>query len=263
MKLAARVEGIGLLGPGLNGWPASLALLAGHAPYQTQKTVLPAPALLPAAERRRSCTIVKLALAVGVEALAAAGVQAHGVPAVFAASGGDGENCHLICEMLASNDRRLSPTRFHNSVHNVAAGYWHIATGAMSASTLVCAYDGSFSAGLIEALTQCVVDNTRVLLFAYDAAYPPPLHGARPIADALGIALLLAPAASTLGMAAVTAEVSEEPVTQFEDAALEHLRTGIPAARGLPLLRALALKQGGRVVLEYLDNLQLALDCTP
>ena len=47
---------------------------------------------------------------------------------VFTSSGGDGDNCHAICETLATTDRLISPTRFHNSVHNAPAGYWSIAT---------------------------------------------------------------------------------------------------------------------------------------
>jgi len=93
--------------------------------------------------------------------------------------------------MLASDDRLISPTRFHNSVHNVAAGYWGIATGAMSTSSVLSAFDASFGAGLLEALAQVVVDDTRTVLLACDTAYPEPLYSARPIPDAFGIALVL------------------------------------------------------------------------
>src|ERR1035437_11049086 len=123
---------MGLLGPGLTDWLTSQAVLSGQQPYQPHKPVLPSPALLPAAERRRSSAIVKLTLAAGLEAIKAAGLDAASLPSVFSASGGDGETCHVICEMLASDDRQISPTRFHNSVHHVAAGYWSIATGAMT-----------------------------------------------------------------------------------------------------------------------------------
>jgi len=86
--------------------------------------------------------------------------------------------------MLASDDRQISPTRFHNSVHNAAAGYWSIATGAMTSSSVLCAFDACFGAGLLEALTQVVVDDTRSVLLACDTAYPEPLHSVRPIPDA-------------------------------------------------------------------------------
>jgi hypothetical protein len=43
------------------------------------------------------------------------------------------------------------------------------------------------------------------------------------------------------------------------DAGLEQLRQTIPAARSLPLLQLLASGQPGQVVLEYLDDCQLAV----
>jgi hypothetical protein len=257
--LSAYIEGIGLLGPGLAGWPAAQAVLSGREPYQPGKTVLPSPALLPAAERRRSGAIVKLALATGLEAIAAAGLDAARLPSVFSASGGDGENCHIICEMLASNDRQISPTRFHNSVHNVAAGYWSIATGAMSTSSVLCAFDASFGAGLLEAISQVVVDDTRTVLLACDTAYPEPLHSARPIPDAFGIALVLAPQRSPQALAQITVGLTDAGADRLDDAMLEDLRMAIPAARSLPLLRAIARRQDRPLVLDYLDSTRLAV----
>ncbi|MDD7808015.1 3-oxoacyl-ACP synthase, partial [Ralstonia solanacearum] len=51
-RLSAFIEGVGLLGPGLNQWPQAAALLTGQAPYVPERTALPPPAGLPAAERR-------------------------------------------------------------------------------------------------------------------------------------------------------------------------------------------------------------------
>jgi hypothetical protein len=53
--LSAYIDGIGLLGPGLQDWPSARAMLAGEAAWRFEKTVLPAPASLPPAEpcRRR------------------------------------------------------------------------------------------------------------------------------------------------------------------------------------------------------------------
>lgn len=263
MTLTAYIEGIGLLGPGLTDWLTGQAVLSGQQPYQSHKTVLPSPALLPAAERRRSGAIVKLTLATGLEAIKAAGLDAATLPSVFSSSGGDGESCHIICEMLASSDRQISPTRFHNSVHNVAAGYWSIATGAMTTSSVLSAFDASFGAGLLEALTQVVVDDTRTVLLACDTVYPEPLYSARPIPDAFGIALVLAPQRSAKSLAQITVSLTDASADQLDDAALEHLRIAIPTARGLPLLRAIALRQDKHVVLDYLDGTRLAVAIAP
>ena len=113
---------------------------------------------------------------------------------VFTSSSGDPVNCHALCEALAAPGRLMSPTRFTNSVHNATAGYWHIATQSRAASTSLCGFDASFAAGLLEAAVQCVSGGEPVLLVASDIAYPEPLHALRPTSDALGLALLLAPA---------------------------------------------------------------------
>ena len=262
-NLTAYVEGIGLLGPGLSDWPGGRAVLDGSQPYQPGKTILPTPALLPAAERRRSGALIKLTLATGLEAIKHAGLQASALPSVFSSSGGDGENCHAICEVLASDDRQISPTRFHNSVHNTASGYWSIATGAMTTSSVLSAFDASFGAGLLEAVTQCVVENTRLVLLTCDTAYPEPLRAVRPIPDAFGIALVLAPQRSAQTLAQITVSLTDADADTLDDAVLETLRIAIPAARGLPLLRAIALRQDQRVVLDYLDSTCLAVVVAP
>ncbi len=261
--LAAYIQGIGLLGPGLSNWSAGRAVLSSQQPYQPQKTVLPVPTILPAAERRRCGAIVKLTLATGLEAIAAAGLNAATLPTVFAASGGDGDTCHAICETLASAERHISPTRFHNSVHNAAAGYWSIATHAMAASSVLCAFDASFCAGLLEAVTQATVDNTCTVLLACDTPYPEPLQGARPLPDALGIALVLAPLPNPKALAKITISLTHAAADRLDDAALEGLRIAIPAARGLPLLRALALRHDKQVILDYLGNTRLAVAIVP
>jgi hypothetical protein len=266
MTLTATVEGIGLLGPGFANWLDGHAVLSGQRPYSPQKTLLPSPAILPAAERRRCGAIVKLSLATGLEAIAAAGLDAATLPTVFSASGADGETCHTICETLATADRHISPTRFHNSVHNAAAGYWSIATHAMAASSVLSAYDASFCAGLLEAVTQVAADNTRTVLLACDTPYPEPLQGARPLPDAFGIALVLAPqhsATSAKALAKITLNLTADSADRLDDAALETLRIAIPAARGLPLLRMISLRREKRVVLDYLDNTRLAVTVTP
>ena len=260
MSLPARVLGVGLVGPGLAGWRESRAVLAGEAPYAPAPTAIPSPEALPATERRRAGKSVKLALAAGLAACADANREPRGLAAVFASSTGDGDNQHAICEALALTDREISPTRFHNSVHNAPAGYWGIATGAMAPSDSLCAFDASFAAGLVEAMGRLAADPAReVVVAAYDAPYPEPLKATRPIADAFGVALVLGPAGRGEG-AVVAATFTRAAPTRMPEPALEAVRRGIPAARALPLLQLLATRRSGRVVLEYLDGLALAIE---
>jgi hypothetical protein len=259
MKLSAYLGGIGILGPGLDNWPAAAAVLSGQRAYEPQPTVLPMPAVLAAAERRRSGRVVKLALAVGLEATSRAAADPAQLASVFSSSGGDGHNCHELCQALALEGREISPTRFANSVHNAAAGYWSIGTGAMAESNVLCAFDASFTAGLLETLTQVAVDGAPVLLVAYDAEYPQPLHANRPIPDAFGVAMVLTPERGAGSLARLDASLTDEVYERLADPALEALRCAIPAARCLPLLLRLAASQSGRAILEYLDVARVAV----
>jgi len=263
MTLAATVEGVGLVGPGLAGWSASRALLARPGAYCASPTAIPIPDALPATERRRSGKTVRLALAAGLEAARMAGRDPSVLAAIFASSGGENENCHAICEALAGDDRLISPTRFHNSVHNAAAGYWGIATAAMVPSDAVAAFDASFAAGLLEALVRLASDPAQpALLIAYDTPYPEPLHTARPIADSFAVALVLTAQGAKAGPR-IEARLEERAADTLDDASLEAVRRGIPAARALPLLRVLALEAPAEVALEYLDGGSLCVRVRP
>jgi hypothetical protein len=263
MKLGAYIGGLGVLGPGLSNWSETAAVLTGRQAYQPAPTVLALPAILPAAERRRTGRVVKLALGVALQATSQAGENPGGLASVFSSSGADGHNCHEICQALSLAGREISPTRFANSVHNAAAGYWSIATGAMAESNVLCAFDASFGAGLLEALAQVVVDQLPVLLVAYDSEYPPPLHAKRPIPDGFGVAMLLTPQKRANSLARVQAALTDSNHERCTDAALETLRTAFPAARSLPMLRLLAEQRGGKAVLEYLDIARLEVQVEP
>ena len=64
-------------------------------------------------------------------------------------------------------------------------------------------------------------------------------------------------------LAQISVSFTDARADTLDDSALENLRLSIPAARGLPLLRAIASKQNQRVVLDYLDSTRLAVAITP
>ncbi len=254
--LIAWVEGIGVRGPGLGGWIATRDVLARDARHESAATVLVPPPLLPSAERRRVGKGVKVALEVGFEAVAQSGRDAATLASVFASSSGDGDNCDAICRALAT-DRMISPTRFHNSVHNAPSGYWGIAAQAHAASTSLCAFDASFAAGLIDAVAQLAGGANAVLLVAYDAPYPEPLFTQRPTPDAFGVALVLAREASAnaivrIEIAAAAADIKHQ--TRMFDATLESCRVSVPAARALPVLAAIARLTSTVIVDDGIDD---------
>ncbi len=193
------VLGIGVLGPGMTDWPTAAAALREPSSWQAVRTVVPSPQRLPANERRRAAEVVKAALAVADQAVVMAGVDPAQLATVFTSATGDPANCHALCEALATPARLVSPTRFTNSVHNAGAGYWHIATQGLRASTSIAGLDASFGAGLLEAAVQCQASGAPVLLVASDVVYPEPLHALRPLTDVFAVALVLAPASTLRG----------------------------------------------------------------
>jgi hypothetical protein len=257
--MTVNVIGVGLLGPALPDWPTAQTFLREPAAWQRQATVIPAPNRLPAAERRRAGNVIKASIAVADEALAACGLPASALPTVFTSSTGDPLNCHLLCEALATVERMVSPTRFTNSVHNAAAGYWHIAAQSRQPSTSLAAFDASFAAGLLEAAVQVHSTNAAVLLVACDVPYPQPLHALRPVDDVMAVALVLAPASSNGRLLDIEMTHDDAPITRCADAAFEALRVGIPAARALPLLQALIADAASDLVLEGLPGSALSV----
>jgi len=190
----------------------------------------PAISLLPPAERRRCAPSVAWALAVAQEAVASAGLDAGALSVVFVSSDGDGDIVHRLCTALATPAAAVSPTDFHNSVHNAATGYWSIGAHSQAASTALCAYDGSFAAGLLEAACQIAIEKRPVLLMAVDLPYPPPLAPHRPVLHGLAVALVLEPGTG-LEISLEGSEPTPPPIGVFQ---------GNASAACLPLLAALA-----------------------
>lgn len=264
--LTCWIAGVAVIGPGLPGWEASEATLAGRAPWTPAEPNVPLPALLPPTERRRTSPAVRLALAAAAEATAAEPDRAA-LETVFACSNGDGQ---IIGGILAAlHDPAgvaLSPTQFHNSVHNAPAGYWHIAVGSTAPSVSLGGHDDSVAAGLLAAVTAVATRGCRVLLVAYDAPMGPPLDQARPTGAPFAMALVLRPRPEGEGLCAMLrldfrAEAAPAPPAPADP--LDALAGGNPAARALPLLRALAARRPAAILLPLLDDAHVALAVAP
>jgi hypothetical protein len=220
-----------VLAPGLEGWPASARVLSGESSFTPATVQRPVVSLLPAAERRRCALSVAWALAVAQEAVAHSGLEAGAFAVVFASSDGDGDIVHRLCTALAAPAAAVSPTDFHNSVHNAATGYWSIGAHSQAASTAICAYDGSFAAGLLEAACQLAIEKHPVLLVTVDLPYPPPLAPHRPVRHGFAAALALVPEGH---LEISLQEGAESPLPD----SLKSFE-GNAAAAALPLLAAL------------------------
>lgn len=257
------VKSVGLCAPGLDGWEVAEATLAGKAPYEKTDVVLKPLTMLPANERRRSVYSVRLALQVATEAVKNAGADAGRLQTVFASSLGDTDVMNKLCLTLKDSERAVSPTIFHNSVHNAPAGYWGIGTGAMSASTSVAGGDNSFAVGLTEAVAQVSITGEDTLFVAYDMVVPYPLSGGENFSDPFAVALILSFSPDEGNTAIrLSFDKQKEKTTTCRNDSIENLRLCNPAARSLPLLETLAAGDNRIVTIDYAEERSLALEIT-
>ena len=241
--LSAGIAGIGFWTRGLPSWEAARAyVIEGTRPENPPAR--PSPQLLAPNERRRAPETVAVALEVALAACAAAGHDPSTLSSVFASTHGDLAITDYMCETLASEPRTVSPTRFHNSVHNAAAGYWTIGTGAMAPATAISAYDASFGQGLLEALAQLATGTNAVLLVGYDSSATGPLARVSRSQGLLGGALLLV-ADALPGMPRLQAQLqASQASAESGEGKLAQLAAGNAMLPMLPLFEALALRRG-------------------
>lgn len=234
------VNGVGLWSPQLGDFPALRRWLAGTpGPAPGAK---PLAATLPANERRRAPESVLLAVEVAGQAVAMSGYDASALACVFGSAFGDQAITDYMCETLARAPTELSPTRFHNSVHNAPAGYWTIATACHAPSSAVCAYRDTLGAGLLESAMQVLADGQPVLFVCADVAGIGALADMTGSTQAFGCALVLSPIASPQTVATLALRVSEDTAAPSMPPALPSawLDANATAAAALPLLSLLA-----------------------
>ena len=229
------LAGIGAFGPGFENWAGLRDALADQTLNDAQM-VSPKPAVIPPRERRRAPLLVRLAVEVAGQACADAGIEASAAASVFASGMGDMTITDYMCRTLASDDKQLSPTRFHNSVHNAAAGYWSISTKCVEAANSVSGFRLTATAGLLEAAAQCAFEKRPVLLVAFDVPGPTPIDAMNHITAPFGAALMLTPDAGTHELD-MTIEAGSGQWPKLDGARLQALYDSNPAARLLALLQ--------------------------
>ena len=246
MSTLAHVAGIGFWTAGLPSWRAARAFARGEAGPVDGAPARPQPQLLAPNERRRAPDSVAVALEVALAACADAGRDPKTLPSVFASTHGDlGITDYMAATLAGGDPGAISPIRFHNSVHNAAAGYWTIGTGCTEATTAISAFDGSFAQGLVEALSQLAAGAEAVLVVGYDTQAVGPAATLWASQGLLGGALVLARAGSGPRLCASLGD--GEPAAA--DGALARRADGNAMAPMLPLFDALAAG-GGAVALK-------------
>ena len=258
--LRIHIEGIGFWAPSLPSWPIARAAFQGIGGPVEPPAKRPSPEIMAPAERRRAPDSVALALEVAAAAVRESGRDAATLPSIFTSAHGDLAVNDYMSSTLATQPTLISPTRFHNSVHNASAGYWTIATECRAASTALTAFGASFAAGLLEAATQCVADDRAVLLVAYDVQAVGALASVAKSDGLLAAAFVVAPGSGpplqpAFEATLVSGATAAEPLRSDAARAL----AGNAMADMLPFVEALALDARGSLDLPLSRTLALRL----
>ena len=252
------VDAVGVLAPGLPDWETAREILAARLTLVPSVLEVPPPECLAPAVRRRSSPTVRLAIAVAEQALRRTSLSPQDMAMVFSSYEAAGVITHQLCEVLAGS-REVSPTQFHNSVHNAPSGYYSIAMNAQYAASSICRGEWSFAAGLLNAAAQAVADQLPVLYVCYDSPLPSPMCEVMPVVEAMAIALVLTPNAGPDSL--VTWDLTIAPrrgARAWQDWAPSTWHANA-SARGFAALKSLVIPESGPVYLPLSPELDLAV----
>ncbi|MGS2718102.1 beta-ketoacyl synthase chain length factor [Eionea flava] len=243
-KLQCKIVGIGAWGGYFESWEALQAILqGGNLPDEKLKG--PKPSIIPSNERRRAPLPVRLAVESSWQATQSANISPEALTCVFVSGLGDTDLTDYMCKTLASDNKELSPTKFHNSVHNAAAGYWTISTNTMTAANSVAGYKHSVALAIFEAMVQCESENTPMLVTFYDSPASTMLKPLMLNRESFAFSLILFPASHDIDGTAVEATIDTNitawPKLNCNHEYIQSLYNDNPSARILCLA-------------EYLDN---------
>lgn len=255
------VVGLGAWSACFSGWPEfRRGVVAG----EWSDSAKLSPDAIPPRERRRAPQSVKMAVEVMSQACDMAGTGRASPAVVFSSAMGDMEIMDAMCSTLARDPAMVSPTKFHNSVHNAPIGYWSIATESHAPANAVAGHDHSAGLGLLEAAVQCAEEEQPVLFVCQEALAHGPLAAIRAVQQPLALALLLCPSGTAHNpFARIRLEVAQGgEASSNADKRLPLDFSDNPAAALLPLFFALAgVEPGGahRLALNGSSSLEIRI----
>lgn len=163
--------------------PNVASLLAGQA-GASEPAFAPPASLLTARLRRRASLVTRLCAEV-LEQCA----PAQPPRIVLTSAWGEIEITVGLLDAIVEG-RLLSPTAFHNSVHNAALGYLSIAADNQAPSVAIAAGDDGLAMGALEAVTAVVDDGRPCVFMAAEERVPAPFgDDASPPSVAMGWSL--------------------------------------------------------------------------
>jgi len=253
-SFSCNVIGLGAWGESFDSWQSLARLLKGNG-TDPEKVSGPKPQVIPANERRRAPLPVRLAVESSWQASQMAKTDPKELSCVFVSGFGDTQLTDYMCKVLAGESKELSPTKFHNSVHNAAAGYWTISTGCEQAANSVAAFENSVSMTLLEGMIQCIEEDKPILLTFFDAPVSHILTDIMGPGDSFSSSIVIVPESFShqsdyaKKITATLEQVScEWPALNVCSDAIKISYTNNPSARVFSLLELLADESGSKTI---------------
>ena len=256
-QMRAQLLSLGLTAPGLVNFASFKAMMqASETPEVSEPLEKYSPSFLPANERRRTTATIKLALKTAEEALFSyqttypdADSQ---IPVLFVCKDGDTMITARMCQAVSEEEPMISPTQFHNSVHNAPAGYWMIGQENQAPASAISVGENAIANGLLEAVLQSQSENKPVLMVIYDL----PIDESMPIKatekSKLPFAFAMVLDANKfdekLGLPIMNLSIS--PEADHIESVEQNFYQGVPAAEAYSLLKAIALYEPDKPLLE-------------
>lgn len=259
---SVELSGLGIWSENFSNWEQFCAASRGELVTGGDA---PQPTLIPARERRRAPLFVKMALDVMEQASLMAGIDRASLATVFASGMGDMQTTDYMCATLAAEPRTISPTKFHNSVHNAATGYWSIGTESHAPANAVSGYQDSGALALLESAIQVAEEDIPVLFTLQEMAPPTPFQSVYSGRQPLAISLLLTPPGSTdtpVGRISIQPVHGDHQVVQ-PDAVTDGRWDGNFAAMLMELLFAVSAGKEARLMLPASTSVGLAIHFAP
>ena len=150
----------------------------------------PRAELLPPMLRRRTSLMTRMAAEVAAQAIARAGFDAAAVAMIYGSVYGEIRTTLDLLEALLVADAPLSPTKFHNSVHNTAGGYVSISTKNRGGNAALTAGRSTLAMGLLECAGLLGSTPEPAVLVLAEESLPEPLADGRaygPLAAAFAL----------------------------------------------------------------------------
>lgn len=239
---AIYLRGVGLWTP---GFPNPGAWLRGEA---DPDVTTPEARILEGPLRRRASPLTKISVEVFDQVVRGSGADPKTVQTIWATAHGEHGTAIKLLKMMLRGEGKLSPTHFHNSVHNTSSAYTSIAHGNAAGSTTLTGGPELVSSAILEAFCHLDQGATEVVVVVGDEPLHEPFHRSDMQAP---LALSFCFGREAEGAVARLSDFrrNELPSTKLHDRL-----GGLYVSAGLQLLEQAVAQKPGTVALELAEH---------